>query len=256
MNSINPVVFSVQNLSKAFAKNPVLKHISFDVKEEQTLALVGPSGVGKSVLFRCMLGLTDIDYGNVLFKNRPIESLRSAFFQDIGVVFQHSALFDSMTVYQNVAFALARRGRCAHPKKAVQDALHQVEFSSRYFYTYPHELSGGMRRRVSIARAIVSRPKILFLDEPTAGLDPIASYQISTLIHSIQKEYQTTCLTITHDVLRLPLLADHVCFLYNQEVLWFGPSQTFLTLQEDPIRAFVYYGTCATMPRTQQVQFT
>ena len=199
-----------------------------------------------------MLGLTDIDHGNVMFKDRPIGGLKSAFFKDIGVVFQHSALFDSMTVYQNVAFALEKRGRQSNSKKVVQDALHQVEFASRHFHTYPHELSGGMRRRVSIARAIVSRPKILFLDEPTAGLDPIASYQISTLIHSIQKEYQATCLTITHDVLRLSLLADYVCFLYNQEVLWFGPSQTFLTLEEDPIRAFVHYGLCSETTRTQR----
>ena len=243
MNSINPPVFSIRGLCKSFGETPVLQNIAFDVQERQTLALVGPSGVGKSVLFRCMLGLTDLDEGEVLFKSQPIEDLKRTFFQDIGVVFQHSALFDSMTVYQNVAFALEKRGAHNHTSTAVEEALYQVELSPQYFHIYPHELSGGMRRRVSIARAIVSRPKILFLDEPTAGLDPIASHHISTLIHSVQKEYKTTCLTITHDILRLPLLADYVCFLYHRKVFWFGPSECFFKLQEDPVRAFVHYGT-------------
>lgn len=233
------VIFSVKHLSKSFASTRVLQDLSFDLLEKQTVAIVGPSGVGKSVLFRCMLGLTSFESGNVLFKNHPLS--KEDFFRDIGVVFQHSALFDSMTVQENVAFALSRHPHI--PDFAVRYALDQVEFPSCYINAYPCDLSGGMRRRVSIARAIVRKPNILFLDEPTAGLDPIASFQISSLIHRIHTESNTTCLTITHDILRLPLLANYVLFLFDHGLLWSGPTSSFFLQSSPPISLFVNYGS-------------
>ena len=235
-------IFSVKHLHKSFDGVHVLRDISFDISPHQTIALVGPSGVGKSVLFRCILGLTSIDSGTVIFKGQHVlsEELNGSgkFFKDMGVVFQHSALFDGMTVRENIAF-----GFPAYALHAVNEALDQVEFPSCHRNTYPHALSGGMRRRVSIARAIVRKPKILFLDEPTAGLDPLASHHISTLIHQIQKISKITCITITHDVLRLPLLAEYVLFLSTPGLLWQGPIQSFLSTNLGEIRNFVYFGT-------------
>ncbi|PPE03755.1 ABC transporter ATP-binding protein [Holospora curviuscula] len=236
------IVFSVKHLYKSFNAVQVLRDISFDITAGQTIALVGPSGVGKSVLFRCILGLSSVDSGDIVFKGNPVlyskYNTPGSFFKEMGVVFQHSALFDGMSVRENVAF-----GFPPHLMSLVDQSLDQVEFPSCHRNAYPSTLSGGMRRRVSIARAIVRRPKILFLDEPTAGLDPVASHHISFLIHQIQTAFKVTCVTITHDILRLPLLAEHILFLSDQQLVWQGNIQKFLSSCLGEIHSFVQFGT-------------
>ncbi|GAJ46757.1 protein TRIGALACTOSYLDIACYLGLYCEROL 3, chloroplastic [Holospora elegans E1] len=241
-NPMAGITFSVKNIYKSFNDICILKNISFDIQDQQTVALVGPSGAGKSVLFRCILGLCSLDCGDVFFKGRKLPSSivnnSGKFFKDIGVVFQHSALFDGMSVRENVAFSFPK-----HSAYAVDEALDQVQFPALHRNTYPSALSGGMRRRVSIARAIVRKPNILFLDEPTAGLDPVASHTISLLIQQIQNIYKVTCITITHDILRLPLLAKRVLFLSDQQLLWQGKIDDFLCTSVEEVRNFVHFGT-------------
>ncbi|ETZ05495.1 ABC transporter ATP-binding protein [Holospora undulata] len=241
-NLVAESIFSVKNIYKFFNDVCILQNISFDIQDRQTVALVGPSGVGKSVLFRCVLGMLSLDCGDVFFKGRRLSSSvinnSGKIFKDIGVVFQHSALFDGMSVRENVAFSFPK-----HSAHSVEEALDQVQFPALHRDAYPSELSGGMRRRVSIARAIVRKPKILFLDEPTAGLDPVASHAISLLIQNIHSIYKVTCVTITHDILRLPLLARYVLFLSEQRLLWQGKIDDFLCTSVKEVRDFVHFGT-------------
>ncbi|ETZ06712.1 protein TRIGALACTOSYLDIACYLGLYCEROL 3, chloroplastic [Holospora obtusa F1] len=242
IDSVKTTAFSVKNIYKSFNDVNVLHGIEFEIVEQQTVALVGPSGAGKSVLFRCILGLSTLDRGDVFFKGQRVVSSElnhsGKIFEDIGIVFQHSALFDGMSVRENVAFSFPE-----HSAQAVEEALDQVKFPNLYRNEYPNALSGGMRRRVSIARAIVRKPKILFLDEPTAGLDPVASHEISVLIQQIQRIYKSTCVTITHDILRLPLLAEHIMFLSNKKLLWQGEIRDFLSSSIEDVRNFVHFGT-------------
>ena len=206
---------------KSFGTRVVLKAVSFQVAAGSVLGLIGPSGSGKSILMKILGGIIHSDSGFVL----PEEENRS-----VNLMFQEGALFDSISVFDNIAFPLVA-GKVpssvldpeilsqVHVK--VQAILHKVGLSKAAF-KYPGQLSGGMRKRVSLARALVSKPKVLLLDDPTAGLDPIASNVILDLISEIHKEYRPTIIIVSHDLRRLLPRVDNVLALFEGQVRFFG----------------------------------
>jgi phospholipid/cholesterol/gamma-HCH transport system ATP-binding protein len=189
--------------------------------------VIGGSGTGKSVTLKCILGIERPDRGEILIDGRPLDRLdRRAFLRGTGMLFQGGALFDSLPVWQNVAFRLthARKplGRRAARALAIEK-LARVGLGPETADLYPAELSGGMQKRVGLARAIATDPAILFCDEPTAGLDPIRARVINELIREIVSEMGATALTITHDMTTVHTVADHVAMLHAGRVQWSGP---------------------------------
>jgi len=223
-------------LHKAFGPKQVLRGISFEVPKGQSLVVIGGSGTGKSVLLKCLLGLVRADKGSVevagLTDPRP-----HALAQHVGMLFQAAALFDSLPVWQNVAFRLmrgtGRMGRAEGRALAVEK-LARVGLGPEVADLYPAELSGGMQKRVGLARAIAGDPPVLFFDEPTAGLDPIMSAVINALIRGIVTEMGATALTITHDMRTVRDVADRVAMLHQGVFHWQGPvAEAFAT--DDPV---------------------
>jgi len=219
-------MITVSGLHKAFGKNSVLRGIDLDVGRGESLVVIGGSGTGKSVLLKCMLGLVRADRGEVriagLTNPEP-----DALAQHVGMLFQGGALFDSLPVWQNIAFRLmrgpARMGHAAAHALAVEK-LARVGLGADVAQLYPAELSGGMQKRVGLARAIAGDPPILFIDEPTSGLDPIMAAVINALIREIVSDLGATAVTITHDMRTLRDVADRVAMLHEGRVYWQGTA--------------------------------
>jgi phospholipid/cholesterol/gamma-HCH transport system ATP-binding protein len=228
----------IRGLYKAFDSQKVLQGIDLDIEHGETVVLIGPSGEGKSVLLKHIIGLLQPDAGSIDFDGILIGSLREREFTAVrrrmGYLFQNGALFDSMTVAQNVAFPLAeaRIKDQAEIDKRVHEALEVVELSE-HKEKMPINLSGGMRKRVGIARAIVGRPEIILYDEPTAGLDPIVTDVIDHLVQRLQKRYKVTSLVITHDMSSVFKIADRVVMLKNGVVAFTGTPEQ-LRQSSDP----------------------
>jgi phospholipid/cholesterol/gamma-HCH transport system ATP-binding protein len=221
-------MIEVRGLAKAFDDAPVLAGVDLDVADGESLVVIGGSGAGKSVLLRSIMGLERPDAGTVRVEGRdPFGPERAAFLDDLGVLFQGAALFDSLPVWQNVAFRLLR-GRRRRPKAeahAVAVAkLGRVGLGAGVADLYPAELSGGMQKRVGLARAIATDPRVIFFDEPTAGLDPIMANVINDLIREIVVEMGATTITITHDLTTVSRVADRVAMLHDGILRWTGPA--------------------------------
>ena len=221
----------IRGLHKSFDSQMVLQGIDLDISRGETLVLVGPSGEGKSVLIKHIIGLLHPDAGSIQFDGTSLGSLSerqlAPFRRRIGYLFQNAALFDSLTVAQNVAFPLIEAGvtNPAELESRVQEALEVVELDA-HKEKMPINLSGGMRKRVGIARAIIGRPEIILYDEPTAGLDPIVTDIIDHLIKRLQKRYGVTSVVITHDIASVFKIADRVVMLKNGVVYFNGsPDQ-------------------------------
>lgn len=221
--------FSIKNLHKSFGRKHVLQGINLDIFPGESMVIIGGSGTGKSVLLKCLLGLLQADKGSILMDNQEIfkESLvqNETRLQDIGVVFQGSALFDSLKVWENVAFRLihAHHMDRKQAKQIALEKLAEVGLSKTVAELSPAEISGGMQRRVALARAIATQPHVLFFDEPTAGLDPIFSSVINELIRNCVKNLGATALTITHDMNSARYVADRIAMLYEGKIIWSGP---------------------------------
>ena len=217
-------MIKLQKVSKSFGSNHVLKDIDLEVAEGTSLAIIGGSGTGKSVTLKCVLGLIRPDSGTITYRGEEIAGRREAFFETFGMLFQGGALFDSMPVWQNVAFRLLQ-GKT--PRSEAKDRaiakLQRVGLKPPVADLYPAELSGGMQKRVALARAIATDPEVIFFDEPTSGLDPIMSGVINRLIREIVTEMGATTMTITHDMSSVREIADTVALLHGGEVRWFGP---------------------------------
>lgn len=217
----------IRGLHKAFGAQKVLQGVDLDICRGETLVLVGPSGEGKSVLLKHIIGLLCPDAGSITFDGASLCGLRERQLapvrRRIGYLFQSAALFDSLTVAQNVAFPLIEAGvkSPAEIDARVQEALEVVELGS-HKDKMPINLSGGMRKRVGIARAIVGRPEIILYDEPTAGLDPIVTDVIDHLIKRLQKRYSVTSVVITHDIASVFKIADRIVMLKNGVVYFNG----------------------------------
>lgn len=238
-------MIQINNISKSFSGRSILKDVSFTFQTGKTNVIIGGSGSGKTVLIRCMVGLNDIDSGEVLFDNRNFYDLdfkgKKEIRKEIGMLFQGGALFDSKTVEENVVFPLSMFTDLSEDEKRdrANFCLHRVNLLNAN-YLYPSELSGGMKKRVAIARAIAVQPKYLFCDEPNSGLDPKTSIVIDNLIKEITEEYAITTIVITHDMNSVIEIGDHILFIYNGSKWWEGSKQDILKSDNNEIEDFVY----------------
>ena len=237
-------MISVRDLWKAFGSNQVLSGVNLDVEEGSTCVVLGGSGSGKTVLMKHMIGLLKPDRGQVLVDGEDIVPLDEQELQRVrrkfGMVFQGSALFDSMTVYENVAFALREHSdlseeqiRAKVREKLAIVGLRDVEDR------YPADLSGGMRKRVGLARAIVLDPKIVLYDEPTTGLDPITTDYVDDMIVTAKKELGVTSVVISHDIASSFKVADQVAFLYEGKIVAHGPPAELRNSQHPALKHFL-----------------
>ena len=221
----------LEGVEKSFGSKAVLRGVDLGVARGQSLVVIGGSGTGKSVLLKCILGLVRPEAGRILLDGEDVARARGgaerdAFLARFGMLFQGAALFDSMPVWQNVAFRLLR-GRLRRPREAARavalDKLARVGLGPEVADLYPAELSGGMQKRVGLARAIAAEPEVIFFDEPTTGLDPIMAGVINDLIRSIVTEMGATAVTITHDMSSVRAIADRVAMLHGGKIRWEGP---------------------------------
>lgn len=220
-------MISITGLTKSFGTNHVLRGVDLSVRAGSSMVIIGGSGTGKSILLKAILGLMPPDRGEILVNGKDVRrGDRDAFLAQFGMLFQGGALFDSLHVWQNVAFRLLR-GRDALSKSAARELaiekLRRVGLRAEIADLFPAELSGGMQKRVGLARAIAADPKIIFFDEPTTGLDPIMSGVINDLIREIVVEMGATAMTITHDMSSVRAIADDVAMLHNGKIQWVGP---------------------------------
>lgn len=235
----------ISHLKKSFQGKSVLEDISFDVQEGESLVILGGSGSGKSVTLKCILGLIKPDAGNILIDNQDMcgasKKVQSTLLNQIGMLFQGAALFDSLPVWENIAFSLIYNAGMsrAQAKELAIDKLAQVGLDASNALKYPAELSGGMQKRVGLARAIATQPKILFFDEPTAGLDPIMCHVIDDLITRCVKKLGATTITITHDLRSARRIADKIALLHNGRLIWTGAANELDTTDNPYVRAFV-----------------
>ncbi|MDR6264292.1 MULTISPECIES: ATP-binding cassette domain-containing protein [Rhodobacterales] len=215
------------NVKKSFGNNHVLRGVNLEIAQGESMVIIGGSGTGKSVALKCVLGLVHADSGQILVNGADAtEGDRDAFLAQFGMLFQGGALFDSLSVWQNVAFRLMR-GKGKLSKSDARDVaiekLRRVGLKPEVADQFPAELSGGMQKRVGLARAIAAEPDIIFFDEPTTGLDPIMSGVINELIREIVVEMGATAMTITHDMSSVRAIADKVAMLHEGVVQWTGP---------------------------------
>ena len=225
----------VKSLNKVIETKQILTNISFTLKPEEHLVIIGSSGAGKSMLVKCILGLEDVSHGSIFFDGKPMSGNadRQKFLNKLGVCFQGNALFDSYNTWENIAFKSLYNERSPNIlklKKLAIERLKEVGLPTNIADLYPSELSGGMQKRVGIARSIFSDPDILIFDEPTTGLDPIMSKKIISLIGKIIKDSKKTAITITHDIKLAMLLASKIILIDEGKVEWSGnPNKAMLS---------------------------
>jgi len=223
-----PLKIRVRGLKKSFGKKVVLDGIDLDLHAGESFVVIGGSGTGKSVLIKCILGLIHPDAGSIKIDGQEIVGLsytaQQKALDKFGMLFQGGALFDSMTVWENVAFALTHGHGMGEveAKEIAMEKLRAVDLDESTATIYPAELSGGMQKRVALARAIASNPEVIFFDEPTTGLDPIVSGTINQLIINSVRRIGASALTITHDIGSLRQIADRVGLLCNGKLIWTG----------------------------------
>jgi phospholipid/cholesterol/gamma-HCH transport system ATP-binding protein len=238
-------MIEIKNVAKAFGDKEVLKGISCELKQGETNLIIGGSGTGKSVLLKCVIGLIRPDTGNVLYNGRDFYNsgleVQQAIRREMGVLFQGGALFDSQTVHQNVQFPLDMLTYMSSSEKRdrVEFCLQRVGLEGTG-KRMPSEISGGMKKRVGIARAIVMNPKYLFCDEPNSGLDPLTAVKIDELIKEITDEYKITTVVITHDMNSVMEIGENVIFLYKGEKLWEGSNETILHPKVAELKEFIF----------------
>ncbi len=221
---------SIKGLCKAFDDKVVLDGLSLEVGQQESVVVIGGSGTGKSVLLKCILGLLQPDAGSIKVDGEEVIGLDGADLERVrkkfGMLFQNAALFDSMKVWENVAFGLVQgQGKeRAEAKEISLEKLAAVGLSPNVGELYPAELSGGMRKRVGLARAIATSPEIIFFDEPTTGLDPIMGDVINDLIVKCVRELGATALSITHDMASARKISDRIAMLYKGRIIWAGKT--------------------------------
>lgn len=238
-------MIQINNISKSFSERKVLNDISFKFETGKTNMIIGASGSGKTTLLKCMVGLNEIDAGEVLFDGRNFYDLdfkgKKEIRKEIGMLFQGGALFDSKTVEENVVFPLSMFTDLTESEKRERAnfCLNRVNLPDAN-KLYPSELSGGMKKRVAIARAIAVQPKYLFCDEPNSGLDPKTSIVIDNLIKEITDEYGITTVVITHDMNSVIEIGDNIMFIYKGDNWWQGSKEEILKTENQEVCDFVY----------------
>lgn len=239
----DPIIRLV-GLTKAFGGQAVLKGVNLDIERGRITTIIGGSGSGKSVLVKHIIGLLKPDAGQVLYEGTDMAPLRpaamAAIRRNFGMLFQHSALFDSMDVEQNIAFPLeehtnkSRREILAIVKEKL--ALLELEGIQR---KTPSELSGGMRKRVALARAIVLNPQVIIYDEPTTGLDPIMTYNVDQMIKGAQEKLNITSIVISHDMASTFRISDYIAMLFQGRIVEFGPPEAILSSTKEEVQRFL-----------------
>ncbi len=237
-------MITLTGVHKAFGTNCVLQGVDLTIAKGTSLVIIGGSGTGKSVLLKCILGLVTPDTGTITLDGQDVtKGDRDAFLARFGMLFQGGALFDSLKVWENVAFRL-RRGVQKLPRDEARaialEKLARVGLGPAVAEMFPAELSGGMQKRVSLARAIAATPEVIFFDEPTTGLDPIMSGVINALIREIVTEMGVTAMTITHDMSSVRAIADQVAMLHGGVVRWTGPVADMDAASDPYLQQFIH----------------
>ncbi len=238
-------MIEIKNISKQFGDRIILNDISAIMEPGKCNLIIGTSGSGKTVLTKCMVGLFKPDGGQILYNGVDMFTMdndtRKQLRQQIGMLFQGTALFDSMTVEQNVLFPLDMftRWTIAEKKHRVDEVLDRVNLKDAH-QRYPSEISGGMKKRVGIARSIVLNPQYLFCDEPNSGLDPQTSMVIDKLIKEITDEYKITTIVITHDMNSVMEIGDHIVYLYNGKKQWEGTNKDIIFSKDTLLNDFIF----------------
>ncbi|WP_338548424.1 ABC transporter ATP-binding protein [Roseovarius phycicola] len=236
-------MIELNDVHKAFGDNQVLRGVNLNIPKGTSMVIIGGSGTGKSVALKCVLGLIHPDSGLITLDGKDVtKGDRDAFLARFGMLFQGGALFDSLPVWQNVAFRLLR-GSLKRPKDEAREIaiekLRRVGLTPDQADKFPAELSGGMQKRVGLARAIAAEPEIIFFDEPTTGLDPIMSGVINELIREIVVEMGATAMTITHDMSSVRAIADNVAMLHGGKIRWTGPVAEMDTSADPYLEQFI-----------------
>jgi len=239
----NPVI-QIRNLNKSFGDNHVLKDFNLDLNKGENLVVVGKSGSGKSVLIKCMIGLLKPDSGTIYMYGKNIPDLNSIELDEIrvkvGFLFQSNALYDSMTVRENLEFPLRRhkeRVQGEDENSLVMEALTNVGLAETVDMM-PSELSGGMRKRIALARTLILKPHIIFYDEPTTGLDPITGKEISNLMLEVQKKYQTSSIIISHDMNCIKITSNRVILLIDGKCYAEGTYENLMKSSDKKVKQF------------------
>ncbi|MCD6113346.1 MAG: ATP-binding cassette domain-containing protein [Bacteroidales bacterium] len=238
-------MIEVRNISKSFKNTEILKNISIKFEKGKNNLIIGQSGSGKTVLMKSIVGLHNVDKGEIFFDGQPFlimnDKQKKKIRREIGMLFQGSALFDYMTVEENVMFPITM-----FTNQSLEEKLERVNFClSRVDLEnanklYPSELSGGMKKRVAIARAISMNPKYLFCDEPNSGLDPRTASIIDDLIAELTEEFQTTTIINTHDMNSVLKIGDNIAFIYKGELCWQGNKTEILNTDNEKLNSFVF----------------
>ena len=238
-------LINIKNLSVSFGNNIVLNNINFHLSKKESLVIIGKSGSGKSVLLRCLMGLLKPDLGSIEIDNVDIVNTnrinKEKALTNIGVTFQNGALFDSLNVWENITFKQTRFfgfNKKAAKEKALS-IIKNLELNENILELYPSELSGGMQKRIAIARAICDQPQILFFDEPTSGLDPITGKVINDLIHKTVRKLGVSAITITHDISSINNLASRVILLDRNKIAWSGKPNDMETSKNSIVQQFL-----------------
>jgi phospholipid/cholesterol/gamma-HCH transport system ATP-binding protein len=237
-------MIELRGVEKGFGANRVLRGVDLVVQGGRSLVVIGGSGTGKSVLLKCILGLIRHDAGQILLDGQDVRvAERDPFLARFGMLFQGGALFDSLKVWENVAFRLMR-GAGRRPRDEARaialEKLRRVGLGPQVADLFPAELSGGMQKRVGLARAIAAEPEIIFFDEPTTGLDPIMAGVINDLIREIVVEMGATAMTITHDMTSVRAIADEVAMLHDGRIRWTGPVQEMDETPDPYVQQFIH----------------
>lgn len=238
-------MIKVDNISKSFEGSEVLKEISTVFEKGKTNLIIGQSGSGKTVFLKCLLGLFETNSGQIFFERTPIDEMsfkeRTILRQEIGMVFQGSALFDSMTVEENIMFPMQMFTKKENEeiRERANEVIERVNLINAN-EKYPDEISGGMKKRVAIARAIVMNPKYLFCDEPNSGLDPKTAILIDNLINEITEEYNITTVINTHDMNSVMEIGEKIVFLLNGKKAWEGTKKDIFNTENQAVSNFVY----------------
>ncbi len=239
-------MIQIKDLRKSFEELQVLKGVDTTFEKGKTSLIIGQSGSGKTVFMKCLVGLLEPDEGDIFYDDMNFTAMsvrqRTRVRKKMGMLFQGSALFDSLTVEENVIFPLEMFNKNMTKKEKLERAhfcLDRVNILNAN-HLYPAEISGGMKKRVAIARAIANSPDYLFCDEPNSGLDPQTAIVIDKLISEITKEFNITTVVNTHDMNSVMEIGDHVVFLYKGDLWWEGSSEEILTSQNKEVEDFVY----------------
>jgi phospholipid/cholesterol/gamma-HCH transport system ATP-binding protein len=238
------IMMRIRNVQKSFGENHVLRGVNLEVKCGESMVVIGGSGTGKSVLLKCIIGLMRFDSGEIEVNGQEISRLTdrewNVLLKKFGMVFQRDALFDSISVWENVGFGLRRHTKLTDEEiKGIAVEKLKLVGLQNVEDNMPAELSGGMRKRVSLARAIAMEPQILLYDEPTTGLDPIMANVINDLMVNMREKLRVTSITITHDMESAYQIADHIAMLYQGQIIEVGKPEEIRNTSNEIVRQFI-----------------